>query len=314
MIPLMSFARTLLLKASDNAWLREHGTKAPFVRRAVRRFMPGESLDDMLAAARLMAGQGVQAVFTRLGENVKDLAEADFVARHYLEALDRVALERLACEPSVKLTQLGLDIESGLAMGHVRDLAARAYRHGNYLWVDMEQSSYVGITLDLVRHVAEDFPNVGVCLQAYLHRTRQDLLDLMGRGIGIRLVKGAYREPPSVAFQRKSEVDAHYLALAQLMLEPGARSGGSRVVFGTHDLALVAAIRQHAAALQVKPSDYEFHMLYGIQRAAQLQLAREGATVRVLIAYGPYWFPWYMRRLAERPANVWFVVRSIVER
>jgi proline dehydrogenase len=308
----VSLARTLLLKASDSAWLREHGTKAPFVRRAARRFMPGESLDDMLAAAKVMAGQGIQAVFTRLGENVTDLAEADAVARHYVEALERVGAERIVCEPSVKLTQLGLDIESGLTMGHLRDLASRAYQRRNYLWVDMEQSSYVGVTLDLVRRLAEDFPNVGVCLQAYLRRTRQDLVDLMGRGVGIRLVKGAYREPASVAFPRKSEVDANYLALAQLMLEPGARSAGSRVVFGTHDLSLIAAIRQHAGALSVKPSDYEVHMLYGIQRAAQLRLAREGATVRVLIAYGPCWFPWYMRRLAERPANAWFVVRSVV--
>lgn len=307
----MSVARTLLLKASDSQWLREHGTKAPFVRRAVSRFMPGEAFDDMLTAARTMAGQGVTAVFTRLGENVRDLAEADGVAAHYLEGIDRIHQLQLACEPSIKLTQLGLDIDRELAFGHLRELALRTQTTGNYLWIDMEQSHYVDVTLDLTRRLAEEFPRIGVCLQAYLFRTRQDLVDVMGRGIGVRLVKGAYNEPAAVAFPKKSDVDANYYALAQTMLEPGSRAAGARAVFGTHDLALIDTIRRHAASAHVKPLDYEFHMLFGIQRAAQLKLANEGAAVRVLIAYGAYWFPWYMRRLAERPANLWFVAKSM---
>lgn len=307
----MSIARTLLLKASDSIWLREHGTKAPFVRRAVRRFMPGEYFSDMLGATREMAGEGVKGVFTRLGENVQDLAEADEVAHHYLEGLDTIHQAGLDCEPSIKLTQLGLDINRELAFGHLRALAARAKDLGTYLWIDMEQSPYVDVTLDLTRRLGEEFPHVGVCLQAYLYRTREDLVDLMGRGIGIRLVKGAYREPAAVAFPKKSEVDANYLALAQLMLDPASRAAGARAVFGTHDVPLIDTIRRHAASAHVKGAEYEFHMLYGIQRAAQLRLAADGALVRVLIAYGPYWFPWYMRRLAERPANVWFVVKSL---
>jgi proline dehydrogenase len=150
-----------------------------------------------------------------------------------------------------------------------------------------------------------------VCLQAYLYRTREDLVDLMGRGIGIRLVKGAYNEPEAVAFPKKSDVDANYLALAQVMLDAGSRAGGARAVFGTHDTALIANIRRHAGTTGVKAAEYEFHMLYGIQRGAQIRLANDGASVRVLIAYGAYWFPWYMRRLAERPANVWFVAKSL---
>lgn len=307
----MGVARTLLLKASDSTWLREHGTKAPFVRRAVRRFMPGEYFDDMLGAVREMASEGVTGVFTRLGENVSDLAEADEVAKHYLEGLDAIHKAGLDCEPSIKLTQLGLDINRELAFGHLRALAARARDRGSYLWIDMEQSPYVDATLDLTRRLGEDFPRIGVCLQAYLHRTRADLTELMGRGIGIRLVKGAYREPASVAFAKKSEVDANFLALAQIMLDPASRLADARAVFGTHDLSLIDAIRRHASAAHVKSADYEFHMLYGIQRAAQVRLAAEGALVRVLIAYGPYWFPWYMRRLAERPANVWFVMKSV---
>ena len=307
----MSLARTALLKISDNQWLRANGTRLPFVRRAVSKFMPGESFDDMLVAARATAKEGIQAVFTRLGENVKDLSEANAVARHYLDGIDRIRDLRLACEPSIKLTQLGLDIDRELAFGHLRALAARAQAAGSYLWIDMEQSPYVDVTLDLTRRLKSEFPGVGVCLQAYLFRTRQDLEDVTSRGIGVRLVKGAYNEPPSVAFPKKSDVDANYLALAQNMLGAGARAAGARAVFGTHDLQLIDAIRRHAQSTGVKPSEYEFHMLYGIQKPAQLRLAGEGASVRVLIAYGDYWFPWYVRRLAERPANVWFVVKSL---
>jgi proline dehydrogenase len=307
----MSVARTILLKASDNLWLREHGTKAPFVRRAVSRFMPGETFDDMLGAAKQMASHGVTSVFTRLGENVKDLAEADAVARHYLDGIAQIEKIRLACEPSIKLTQLGLDIDRELAFGHLRDLAAKTTATGSFLWIDMEQSHYVDVTLDLTRRLKAEFPRIGVCLQAYLYRTREDLVDLMGKGIGIRLVKGAYKEPEAVAFPKKSDVDANYYALAQTMLDAGSRASGARPVFGTHDLNLIADIRRHAAAINVKPAEFEFHMLYGIQRSAQLKLANDGAAVRVLIAYGSYWFPWYMRRLAERPANVWFVAKSM---
>jgi proline dehydrogenase len=307
----MSVARTVLLKISDNQWLRANGTRLPFVRRAVSKFMPGESFDDMLSATEATAAEGIGAVFTRLGENVKDLAEADAVARHYLEVIDRIRALEMSCEPSIKLTQLGLDIDRELAYGHLRDLAVRAQAAGSYLWVDMEQSSYVDVTLDLTRRLKQEFPAVGVCLQAYLFRTRQDLEDVLSRGIGVRLVKGAYNEPAAVAFPKKSDVDANYLALAQLMLSAGARASGSRAVFGTHDLDLISTIRAHAASTGLKSAEYEFHMLYGIQKAAQLRLAQDGARVRVLIAYGEYWFPWYMRRLAERPANVWFVAKSL---
>jgi proline dehydrogenase len=307
----MSVARTILLKVSDNQWLRANGTKVPFIRRAVTKFMPGESFDDMLVACKATAAEGITAVFTRLGENVKDLAEADGVAQHYLEGIDRVAALNLACEPSIKLTQLGLDIDRELAYGHLRDLAARAHAAGNYLWIDMEQSPYVDVTLSLTKRLRQEFPRIGVCLQAYLFRTREDLEDVTSKGIGVRLVKGAYAEPASVAFPKKSDVDANYLALAQIMLGAGARAAGSRPVFGTHDLQLIQAIRHHAQSTGVKPSEFEIHMLYGIQKAAQLRLVQDGAQVRVLIAYGDYWFPWYMRRLAERPANVWFVVKSL---
>ena len=307
----MSVGRTVLLKISDNQWLRANGTKVPFIRRAVAKFMPGEGFEDMITAAKATAAEGIAAVFTRLGENVKDLAEADAVASHYLEGIDRIRDLKLDCQPSIKLTQLGLDINRDLAYGHLRDLAARCHAAGNYLWIDMEQSPYVDVTLTLTKRLREEFPHIGVCLQAYLFRTREDLEDITSRGIGVRLVKGAYNEPATVAFPKKSDVDANYLALAQLMLGAAARAAGSRPVFGTHDLELIQSIRSHAQSTGVKPADYEIHMLYGIQKAAQQRLAQDGAVVRVLIAYGDYWFPWYMRRLAERPANVWFVAKSL---
>ena len=306
----MSVARTVLLKVSDNQWLRANGTRVPFIRRAVTKFMPGERVDDMLAAARATAAEGIGAVFTRLGENVKDLNEAEMVAQHYLEVIDRIKAMDLECEPSIKLTQLGLDIDRELAYGHLRALAERAQHAGSYLWIDMEQSPYVDITLTLTKRLRQEFPRVGVCLQAYLFRTREDLEDITSRGIGVRLVKGAYNEPASVAFPKKSDVDANYFALAQVMLGSAARAAGSRAVFGTHDLRLITSIRDHAQSTAVRPSEFEIHMLYGIQKPAQLRLAHDGAQVRVLIAYGDYWFPWYMRRLAERPANVWFVAKS----
>ncbi|MGE0360344.1 MAG: proline dehydrogenase family protein [Vicinamibacterales bacterium] len=307
----MSLARAALLKISDSRWMREHGVKAPFVRRAVSVFMPGETAADMLAAATAQAADGIGAVFTRLGENVLDMTEAQRVTDHYLSVIDEVKARRVACEPSIKLTQLGLDVDPERAFANALAIGRRADETGNYLWVDMEQSPYVDRTLDVVRRLREHVPRIGVALQAYLHRTADDTASMIAHGIGIRLVKGAYAEPPEIAFPKKADVDANYLKLAELMLSPGARASGSRAVFGTHDTAIIKAIEQHGDGLGLAPTDYEIHMLYGIQRAEQRRLARDRRNVRVLIAYGTYWFPWYMRRLAERPANVWFVARSL---
>lgn len=303
--------RALFLAASDNRWLREHGVRAKFVRRAVSSFMPGETFDDMLAAARLLPSQGLASVFTRLGENVADLGEAQAVADHYIDGIERIRQIGLACEPSVKPSQLGLDIDRDKARQHLLAIAARAHAAGSYLWIDMEQSSYVDATLELAEQLRAAYPSVGVCLQAYLHRTREDLARMMGLGVGVRLVKGAYREPPAVALAQKRDVDSSYLGLGRTMIDARARGATSRVVFGTHDTQIIADLVEHARNTHVPRGAYEFHMLYGIQRAEQARLAAAGEHVRVLIAYGTYWFPWYMRRLAERPANVWFVVKSV---
>ncbi len=307
----MGVMRSVLLAISENRWMREKGPRLWFVRRAVRAFMPGEEFSDMLAAAEQLRPAGIDTVFTRLGENVADPAEAAFVTRHYCEAIDQIAATGIRCEPSIKLTQLGLDLDREQAYRNLRELAVRTDATGNYLWVDMEQSGYVDVTLDLVRRVKAEFPRVGVCLQAYLYRTKDDLAGLIEQGIGVRLVKGAYKEPSSLAWPKKADVDEQYFARAVTMLEGVSRANGFRAVFGTHDLVLIDRIAAHAERAGLRPGDYEIHMLYGIQRAAQSRLVQAGADVRVLVAYGAFWFPWYVRRLAERPANVWFVVRSL---
>lgn len=306
----MGLMRAALLAGSESTWLREKAVRHRFVRRAVARFMPGEAVDDALAAAAGLRGQRIGAVLTRLGENVKDAAEAAEVTRHYLEVLDR-ARGLGAVELSVKPTQLGLDLDPSLCADNLRRLVERARSAGNFVWIDMEQSRYVDATLDLCLRPRELGPHVGVCVQAYLRRTPADVERLVTAGAGIRLVKGAYKEPAAVAFPSRRDVDAQYFALARRLLAPDARATGVRAVFGTHDPRLLAAIRGHASAAGLAPADCEFHLLYGIQRAAQQELARAGHRVSVLISYGSYWFPWYMRRLAERPANVLFVVKSL---
>jgi proline dehydrogenase len=303
--------KAVFLAASENRWLREHGVRAPFVRRAVSKFMPGETFDDMLRAASAMPAQGIDTVFTRLGENVRDLAEAQAVSEHYVQGIEQIRRAGLRCEPSVKPTQLGLDIDRDAARQHLHAIAAGATAAGSYLWIDMEQSPYVDVTLDLAQELRASYPGIGVCLQAYLHRTRDDLARMLKAGVGVRLVKGAYREPPSVALAAKRDVDANYLTLGRMMIDDHARGGSSRAVFGTHDERIINELITHARSTRVPQGQYEFHMLYGIQRGEQLRLAKAREHVRVLIAYGTYWFPWYMRRLAERPANVWFVVKSV---
>ena len=307
----MPLARRLLLSASRSAWLARQLSERAFFRRAVRRFMPGEDLDAALAAATTLAGAGIGTVLTQLGEQVTNRGAAAAVRDHYLDVLDRIAAQALPTEISVKLTHLGLDVNPRACLQDLLALAARAAAGQSFLWIDMEESRYVDAALELYRAVRAAHPRAGVCLQAYLRRTPADLETLLPLAPAVRLVKGAYSEPPDVAFPRKRDVDAAYLALAGALLERAAQ-GEARPVFGTHDLALLGRVRERALALGVVPGAYEVHMLYGIRAAEQRALVQDGVPVRVLVSYGTHWFPWYMRRLAERPANVWFVVRNLI--
>jgi proline dehydrogenase len=306
----MSLMRSMLLAASQNQWLRHRAAHYPFVRRTVSRFMPGETLDDALAAAQTLRGKKIGTVFTHLGENIKDGSEAQQVTEHYLEVLERIRERGLQAEISVKLTQLGLDLSPDLCFEHMKAILERAQKD-SIVWVDMEASNYVDATLDLYRRALTAHPNVGICLQAYLHRTKDDLAKLLPLRPSIRLVKGAYNEPPEIAFSRKQDVDENYFELGRQMLRAKKENHIVRAAFGTHDVALIRQLAGFASAEGFAKKDFEVQMLYGIQRAEQERLASEGCTSIVLVAYGRYWYPWFVRRLAERPANLWFMVRNV---
>ena len=310
----MSIARNLLLAMSTNAWLRERATKTAFVRRSVSAFMPGERVEDAMQAAAAQQQQGIATILTRLGENVTRADEAEAVTRHYLEVLDAVHAAGLRAQISVKPTQLGLDVDRESCFANLSRLVERADARDNFVWIDMESSPYVDPTLDLFRRARARSARVGVALQAYLFRTAQDVETLAPLGAAIRLVKGAYLEPPAVAYPKKADVDENFYRLACRLLAEDARQAGGLLHIATHDAALADRLAAFIDERRVPPSAYGFAMLYGIQRPLQHRLVRSGRPLSVLIAYGEYWFPWYMRRLAERPANVWFVVKNVFAR
>jgi proline dehydrogenase len=308
----MSLARKLLLAMSTNAWLRERATKTAFVRRSVSTFMPGERLEDAMAAAAEQQRRGIGTILTKLGENLTRVEEAEEVTRHYLEVLDTVKAAGLRAQISVKPTQLGLDLDKELCFNNIQRLVDRAAERENFVWIDMESSPYVDPTLDLFRRTRARSSRVGVALQAYLYRTAQDVESLIPLGAAIRMVKGAYLEPPSIAYPKKADVDENFYELSCRLLAEDARRAGGLLHIATHDPHLVDRLAAFIDQHQVPASAYEYAMLYGIQRQLQQRLVQAGRPLRVLIAYGEYWFPWYMRRLAERPANVWFVVKNIL--
>jgi proline dehydrogenase len=306
----MGLARNLLLWGSRNQWLESQARHRSFARRAVRRFMPGEELDAAVSAAADLGTRGLGSVLTQLGEAIGERREAEAVHAHYRDVLTRIGERRLPAVISVKPTQLGLDLDAGACADWIADLAERAAP--DRVFIDMEDSSYVDPTLALFRRVRDRRENVGLCLQSYLRRTMADLEALLPLDPAIRLVKGAYAEPPDRAFPRKADVDATYLAMAARLIEHAAARGAPGPVLGTHDLDLILECQRRAEAAGLDRRACEVHMLYGIRTTEQERLAREGYGVRVLISYGRAWFRWYMRRLAERPANVWFVVKSLV--
>jgi len=307
----MVLMRKLLLAGSTNPWLRDRATKTAFVRRSVSRFMPGEQIEDALRAAAELKPQGITTILTKLGENLGAIVEAEEVTTHYLDVLDRIDRSGLDAHISIKPTQLGLDFDRAVCERNLDRVIERADALGNFVWIDMESSPYVDRTIELFRRARARTPRVGIALQAYLYRTEKDVEALLPLGAAIRIVKGAYLEPPSIAFPKKADVDANYFNLCTRLLSADARKPGALLHIATHDIALADRLAAYIRDHNVPAEAYEFAMLYGIQRGQQLRLAREGRHLRVLISYGEYWFPWYMRRLAERPANIWFVVRTM---
>lgn len=306
--------RRLLLWMAANGWLRRNIPRLRFARRAVRRFMPGETADEALAAAEKFHLQGMPVIFTRLGENLTRMVDADATADAYYSLMDDAHRRGLDTEPSIKLTQLGFDLDRDRTMVHMERLAtlAAGQAEGRTVWIDMEGSAYTEPTVAFYEEIKEKHPNTGLCLQAYLKRTYSDVERLMPLEPRIRLVKGAYAEPREIAYQSRREVDANFLALCVSLL--GARKAGRNVFvgLGTHDVRLIEQVAEHAASAGLQKTDFDVEMLYGVRADQQRRLKKQGYNVRVLIAYGEAWYSWYMRRLAERPANVVFAVRQLL--
>jgi proline dehydrogenase len=280
------------------------------MRPLVSRFMPGESIDEAMEAVRTLKAEGTPTILTYLGENVSTDAAADETVAEYDKLFAALRGTGADAHVSIKLTQFGWDVDRSRALQRIRQLARVAQENRNILAVDMEGSPYAESTVEAYAQLAREFNNVALCLQAYLHRTPADVKWLLAMRPYIRLVKGAYREPSNVALQSRAEIDERYRALARELLS--AVHKGARPVFGTHDMALVSRIRGDARELGVPETAFEVQMLYGIQDAGRRQLAGEGIRTRVLISYGRAWYPWFMRRLAEKPSNVLLVGRNLI--
>jgi proline dehydrogenase len=270
-----------------------------------RRFVAGETLDEAIATARKCNDAGMFVSLDYLGENVSTTTDAQRARDAYLEIFERIAKERLQANVSCKLTQLGLDLSAEFCEGLVLSVVERAAGYDNFLRVDMEGSIYTERTVELVKRIRARSPAIGTVIQAYLYRSERDIQDLLGYGCRVRLCKGAYKESADVAFERKPDVDANYVRLMQMLLPSGFYHA-----IATHDPHMIGETIRWAAAKQISKDDFEFQMLYGIRTDLQRRLVHGCYRVRVYIPYGRDWFPYFMRRLAERPANIGFLVRN----
>ena len=302
----MPILRSLFLSLSQNQALRRFSERSAFGRRISSRFVAGLDVTDVLAATRTLNREGAHATLDSLGENVRSPQEAEASAAIYHAMLDAIGAQGLDANVSVKLTQMGMDLGVPVAEGIVARLVEHAQRVGTFLRVDMEGSAYTQATLDMVVRLHRQFPGtVGVVIQAYLRRSAADIAMLLEEGIRVRLCKGAYQEPPELAFPSKEEVDRNYVRLTEMLLSSGIYHG-----IATHDPAMIEATRAFARKQGIDPTSFEFQMLYGIRRDLQRSLVKEGYGVRVYVPFGHEWYPYFMRRLAERPANVLFLVRN----
>jgi len=301
--------RSLLLYLSGKDGLKNFLMRRPAGRRLAARFIAGETLQDAVRVVRALNEAGFDVTLDYLGESVHAPDAAAEAGRVYLSILDRIAAEGLRSHVSIKLTQLGLAIDPELARMQLAALAEQAARHHNFIRIDMEGSAYTESTLRLFRQVNASRDVLGVAIQTYLYRSEQDVQDLLKFGACIRLVKGAYQEPPEIAFARKADVDRNFIRLTERLLS----SGGYHAI-ATHDPRMIAATQAFGRALGLGSDRYEFQMLYGIRRDLQRMLLREAYRVRVYVPYGRQWYAYFMRRLAERPANVFFLLRNLLRK
>ncbi|MCS7220467.1 MAG: proline dehydrogenase family protein [Anaerolineae bacterium] len=304
--------RELFLILSRNQSWQGRIASLPAVRRMACRFVAGETLDDALTVVQRLNERGLVATINHLGENVNSEAAASVSAEAYLAALDAIAVLNLKSHISVKPTHLGLDLGDELCYANLERVVAHATTRGNFVWIDMEGSAYTQSTIDLYRRLRRAHENVGLAIQAYLYRSRADVENLIEEGIAhLRLCKGAYDEPPSIAYPDKRDVDENLFQLTRTMLQPAARARGAYPAIATHDERIIRRVRAYAYHRRIPPDAYEFQMLHGVRRELQWRLADEGYQVRVYVPYGSHWYPYFMRRLAERPANVLFFLRAL---
>ncbi len=302
--------RTALLYLARHEGLKDFATRFSPFKKMTTRFVAGEDIAEAVAAIREINKLGADASFDHLNESVANRAETEGEVREYNRVLAAIDETGIRSNVSIKLTQFGLEIDPELAYRNAREVVAEAARRGNFVRVDMEQSSVTQITIDIFKRLRAEFDlnTVGIVLQSYLRRTERDVQDLLKIPARIRICKGAYNEPPEVAFPNKKDVDENYIRVMRVLLSSGVYHG-----IATHDPAMIEATINHAAKEGIGKEAFEFQMLYGVRRDLQVQLARDGYHMRVYVPYGKHWYPYFMRRLAERPANVWFVLKNMLK-
>jgi len=299
--------RTFFLFLSRQKHLRKFMETSRWARRLSARFVAGDNLPDALATCQRINSEGIAVTLDHLGENVTSLAEAAASRDAYLQALEEINNQKINGNVSLKLTQFGMDLSFEECTSNVEALARQAAAQGTFIRVDMESSEYTDRTLDLVTRLHDRHQAVGTVIQAYLHRSRKDVEMLCARGIRVRLCKGAYLEPPAVAFQRKADVDRNFIELMNLLLETGVYPA-----IATHDEKIIEQTKRFVESRRIARGSFEFQMLYGIRRDIQKRLVNDGYKLRLYVPYGKAWYPYFMRRLAERPANVFFLVRNLL--
>jgi proline dehydrogenase len=300
--------RSALIYLSRQEGLKDFAARFSLFKKLTTRFIAGESIDEAVAAIREVNAHGCSASFDHLNESVSSIAETEAEVREYLDVLRRIDETGIKSNVSIKLTQFGLEIDPELAYRNARRVVEDAARRGNFVRVDMEASNVTQATIDVFKRLRAEFGlnDVGIVLQSYLYRTVDDARDLLKIPARIRLCKGAYNEPPEVAYPNKKDVDDNYIRVMQLLLSSGIYHG-----IATHDPRMIDATLEFAKREGVSKDAFEFQMLYGIRRDLQEQLPRDGYGMRVYVPYGKHWYPYFMRRLAERPANIWFVLKNL---
>jgi proline dehydrogenase len=308
--------RSLFLYLARAVWAKDLIMRIGLARRTAHRFVAGDTLEEAISATRQLNSHGLEVTLDHLGESVTDEAGARQATQDYLKLLDAIAESGIRATASLKLTQLGLDIREDLCVSNVKSILEKAKATGNHVTIDMESSDYTDITLEVYRKLRDEegFDNVGIVIQAYLYRSEADMQALAAEGAFVRLCKGAYKEPPEHAFPDKADVDANFIHLVAQFLNPEACARGAYLGIATHDEKMIDASIAYIKEHTVPYENFEFQMLYGIRGKLQQQLRDDGFKVRVYVPYGTQWYPYFMRRLAERPANIIFFVSNLFRR